>query len=36
MLAPQGEGEGAELVSDGEGHRSGEEPGDAVVKNPPA
>jgi hypothetical protein len=36
MLAPHGEGEGAEPVSDGEGNRSGEEPGEAAVKNPPA
>ena len=36
MLAPQGEQEGAELLSDGEGHGSGEEPGKAAVKNPPA
>jgi len=36
MLAPLGKGEGAEPVGDGEGHGSGEEPGDAAVKNPPA
>ena len=36
MLAPQGDQEGAELLSDGEGHGSGEEPGKAAVKNPPA
>jgi len=36
MLAPQGEQEGAETVTHGEGNRSGEEPGKAAVKNPPA
>jgi len=36
MLAPKGEQEGAEPFMHGEGHRSGEEPGNAAVKNPPA
>jgi len=35
MLARKGK-EGAELVTHSEGHGSGEEPGNATVKNPPA
>ena len=36
MLAPEGEQEGAEPFSEGEGHGSGEDPGKAAAKNPPA
>jgi hypothetical protein len=36
MLAPEGEQEGAEPLSEGEGHGSGEEPGETAAKNPPA
>jgi hypothetical protein len=36
MLALRREKEGAELLSDGEGQGSGEGPGHAAVKNPPA
>jgi hypothetical protein len=36
MLAPEGEQEGAEPFIPGEGQGSGEEPGEAAVKNPPA
>ena len=35
-LAPKGEQEGAEPVSEGEGHGSIEEPDPAAAKNPPA
>jgi len=36
MLALEGEQEGAEPFNPGEGQGSGEEPGEATVKNPPA
>ena len=36
MLAPQGEQEGAEPIIRGEGQGSGEDPGEAAAKNPPA
>ena len=36
MLALEGKQEGAEPFNPGEGQGSGEEPGEATVKNPPA
>ena len=36
MLAPEGEQDGAEPFSEGEGQGSGEDPGEAAVKSPPA